>query len=181
MLQKASSDLFIFVYPRSFVPKEIRDKYYNYLNRLPNPIEDIGDFLSHTVQSIEFPSVSQDPKIQNQRGIDTSFRDTTPYQQQVERNFTITMQNVDGYLNYWIMMDLFYHYYDFQNSQRFINPFDIYLMDSDGNVVARVTMKQILFTSLSTLELSYANNVADFKTFDCQFVCNQIDLTLAYD
>lgn len=182
MIHAARNNLFIFNFPLKFIPEEIQQKYYNYVNRMPNAIDNVGDFVNATIQGVTFPVFSQEPVTQNQKGIDTSYRSSLPWQQNTTKDFEVTFQLVDGYLNYWILKDVFDHYYQFTDKvDFFIDPFTVYLLDSEGNYMSDIILKQIVFTGLSQLELSHADNIQEFKTFTCTFTFNQQDLRLPFD
>jgi hypothetical protein len=174
--------------PRPFIPKHIKQKYQSYLKRLPTPIADISDLINHTIQSVTVPSVSYDPIVQQQtkenprdpkaRGFSRSFRSTVSDKELVDKTFSITFKMVDGYLNYWIMQEVFWHYYDFRNDNTYTYNIPIRILDADGIVMFSSQYSGVLFTGLGELELSYANNIREFKSFDCNFTYQTFDTSL---
>ena len=43
------------------------------------------------------------------------------------------------------------------------------------------TYKEILFTGLGEFELSFANDIREYKTFECTFVYNRFETSLDID
>lgn len=174
MILNARNDLFTFNFPRTFVPDKIRDKYKPYLNRIPgNLIEDPLDFLNYSIQSVTLPGISYNPvEMVKKIGGTNVFRDAIPYQELFDE-FTVTMQLLDGFINYWMMFDLFNYYYAFENPNPYLpDSFVIRMIDSEGNAIVQIKTERVLFVELSSLELSYANNSPEFSTFDATFKFN---------
>lgn len=174
MILNARNNLFTFNFPRTLIPDTISNKYKTYLNRIPgNLIEEPIDYLNYSIQSVNLPGISYNPTEQSKKTGGTNvFRDVIPYTELFDE-FTITMQLLDGYINYWLMFDLFNYYYSFNNPNPYLpDVFVIRTLDSEGHVIAQIKTDRVLFTELSSLELSYANNSPDFSTFDATFKFN---------
>tara|TARA_B100000519_G_C14202648_1_gene418677 strand:- start:236 stop:1090 length:855 start_codon:yes stop_codon:yes gene_type:complete len=177
MLLNARNNLFSFNFPRNFVPADIAQKYKPYLNRIPgNVIEEPVDFINYTIQGCNFPSVSQSP-------VETMARGSTRFHRSVkpgvvdDKTFTITMQLVDGYVNYWIMRDLFTRYYDHKETrEHFLEDLALNITDSEGNVIVTVLMMYPIMLGVGELSMSFASNVAEFTTFDVAFQYNRLKL-----
>lgn len=92
------------------------------------------------------------------------------------RDISITFKLYEGYINYWIMHDIFRHYYDLDNKNKFLPDFNISFLDHTGFEFINVNLHQIIFTSLSSLELDYSSNSPDFSTFNCNFRYNYIKI-----
>ena len=62
MILNSRNNLFNFKFPRTFIPKEVADKYRQYLNRMPgNLITEPIDFVNYSIQGVNLPGVSFDP------------------------------------------------------------------------------------------------------------------------
>jgi len=177
MLLNARNNLFSFQFPRNFVPSDISEKYKPYLNRIPgNVIEEPVDFINYTIQGCNFPSVSQDPIETNARGSSRFHRAVKPGTTD-DKTFTVTFQLVDGYINYWMMRDLFKHYYSHTKTpEHFIQDLALSITDSEGNVIVNVTMMYPIILGVGELSMSFASNVAEFTTFDIAFQYNVLKL-----
>ena len=66
MMLNSRNNLYNFKFPKTFIPKEVADKYKPYLNRMPgNIIEEPIDFINYTIQGISMPGISFTPAEQN--------------------------------------------------------------------------------------------------------------------
>lgn len=177
MLLNARNNLFSFNFPRNFVPAELAEKYKPYLNRIPgNVIEEPVDFINYTIQGCNFPSVSQET-------METMARGATRYHRGVkasvvdDKTFTVTFQLVDGYINYWMLRDIFTTYYSHtETKEHFLEDLSLNITDSEGNVIVTVLMMYPIMLGVSELSMSFASNVAEFTTFDISFQYNVLKL-----
>jgi hypothetical protein len=182
MIHSAKNDLFICNLPLNFIPLEIQNKYYDYINRLPNPIKNVNDFVSATIQGINLPVPFQmEEPSQNQKGIETSFRSSAPWQALPEKTFSITFKLVEGYVNWFILKETFEWFYDFKNRSKFHLDLIVYTTDFEGNIIMQVIFKQVLIKSIGNLTLNYSDNLQQFKTFDLECKYNQIETNLVFD
>ncbi len=183
MLLNARDNQFQFGFPRTFIPKEVADKYRKYLNRIPgNLIEEPIDFINYTIQSINFPGMGFDPVQQAQYpGRQILFRASSPVQELFQKELTVTFQLVDGYINYWILLDTLTYYYNFSTEQPYAEALNLRMLDSEGNSLVTATMKKTLIKSISDLQMSFASNVAEFKTFDLSISYNELEVRVELD
>lgn len=183
MILNARDNLFQFNFPRAFVPKEISDKYKPYLNRIPgNVIEEPVDFINYTLQSINIPGMGFDSVVQQRKtGREFEFRSSVPEQELFQKELTMTFQSVDGYINYWMLLEILKFYYSFDNKAPFICDFNVRMTDNEGNALVTARMKRVLMKSISDLQFSFASNVAEFKTFDVVFGYNELEVIIELD
>lgn len=178
MILNSRSNLFNFKFPKNFIPKEVADKYKPYLNRMPgNIIEEPIDFINYTIQGINIPGVSFTPSEQNFNDGTTKFtRGYIPIQNLVNRELTIKMQLLDGFINYWILTDTLLYHYNKDNTKPFIDDLKLQLLDAEGIHVMSVVFEKPIMNSISELDLNMAENVADFSTIDISFFYNKFNL-----
>jgi hypothetical protein len=183
MLLDARNNLFQFSFPRNFIPKEISDKYKPYLNRMPgNVIEEPIDFINYTIQSINLPGMGFEPVTQAQYpGRNIVWRNTLPTQELFQKEFTVTFQLVDGYINYWILLDTLNYYYRFSNGQKFIEDLNVRMTDSEGNILVTARIKRPLIKNIGDLSMSFASNVAEFSTFELSIGYNELEVIIELD
>ena len=55
------------------------------------------------------------------------------------------------------------------------------ILDSEGNALVTATLKKPLIKSLSDLDMSFASNVAEFKTFDLSIAYNEFEVRIELD
>lgn len=94
----------------------------------------------------------------------------------IDHSFNITFKTYEGYINYWIMFDLFREYYAFDNKQAFLPDINITFLDHIGFELLNINFNEIIFTSLSELELNYSSNTAEFRSFTAGFKYNFISV-----
>jgi hypothetical protein len=183
MLLNARDNLFQFGFPRTFIPKEVGDKYKQYLNRIPgNLIEEPIDFINYTIQSINLPGMGYDPIQQAQfPGRNYLYRSSVPVQELFQKEMTVTFQLVDGYINYWILLDTLTYYYNFSTEAPFVPDMNLRILDSEGNGLVTATIKKPLIKTISDLQMSFASNVAEFKTFDLSIAYNEFEVRVELD
>lgn len=183
MILNGTENLFEFHFPKRFMPKEISDKYRGYLNRIPgNILENPLDFINYTIQSINLPGMGYDAIEQQQKpGRKIQYRSTVPTQELFDKELTVTFQLVDGYINYWMMMDILNYYYAFDTKQHFLDDLNIRMLDSEGHSIVTARIMSPIIKNISELSMSFASNVADFTTFDITIGYNALEILIELD
>jgi hypothetical protein len=182
MLISAKNNQFRFSFPRNFIPKEIADKYKSYFTKIPGSlIKDPIDFFNYGIQSINLPGPSFTPVEQNDNpGSTRNFRSSLPTTELFDRNMTVTMQAYDGWINYWMAVEIFQHYYSSKTSKKQYIPegVGIQMIDSEGYTLVTVQLKDMLMTGISSLDLNFSSNTIEFQTFDINFVYNDLNIAV---
>ena len=81
------------------------------------------------------------------------------------------MQLLDGFINYWIMMDTLLWYYARSTKQAYIiDPLCLRILDAEGASVAYMEFTDCIMNSINELNLNFAENVASFNTFEVTFL-----------
>lgn len=183
MVLNSRNNLFNFRFPRTFIPKEVADKYRKYLNRMPgNIITEPIDFINYSIQGVQLPGINFDPISQAPNdGTITYHRGAIPIQNTIERQFTVEMQLLDGYINYWIMQDTLLYYYSRAKKEPFINDLKLQILDAEGIHIMSAVFEKPILNSISDLELNMSSNIADFNTFSLNFFYNKFNLILEID
>ena len=183
MILDSRNNSFDFRFPRKFIPQEIVDKYKPYLNKIPgNLFEDPIDFINYGIQSINLPGITFDPVSQaDNDGTVRYFRGKVPIQNTIERQFTVTMQLIDGYINYWMMTDILLYYYAPTTKQKHITDLKLGILDAEDLVLANITFEKPILNQISELNLNMAENVAEFNTFDLNFYYNKFHIKIDVD
>lgn len=183
MILQNRNDLFKVEIPRIFVPKAIKERYAPYLFRMPTPVTDVSDIINYSIQSISMPNFNFQPIEQvkpgyyeQAKGTTRRFRQALSPEMLIDRNFTITFQLLDGNVNYWIMLETFFHYYDFETKEPYTFNIPISIYDAEGNRMYSATFKDCLFTGLNQFTLSYSELTPEFRTFEATFAFNEIQI-----
>ena len=180
MILNSRNNLYDFRFPRKFIPDEVSDKYRAYLNRIPGALlADPIDYINYSIQGINIPGISFDPTTQADNDGTTRYhRGAIPIQNTITREFTVTMQLLDGFINYWIMMDTLLYYYARSTKEPYTQPLTLRVLDAEGASVAYMEFQKPIMNSINELSLNMAQNVAEFNTFEVTFFYNKLDLRL---
>ena len=183
MILNSRNNSYDFRFPRNFIPEEVVEKYKKYLNRVPGGLlAEPVDFVNYSIQGVNIPGITFDPVTQADNDGTTRYhRGAVPIQNTIAREFTVTFQLLDGFINYWIMMDTLLYYYARSTEQPYIEPFTLRILDAEGASVAFMKFEKIILNSINELNLNMAENVADFSTFECNFFYNKMSLDLEID
>jgi hypothetical protein len=183
MILNSRNNLFNFKFPKTFIPKEVSDKYRKYLDRMPgNLISDPIDFINYSVQGVGLPGIEFDPIEQSPNdGTTTYHRGAVPIQNTIERQFTIEMQLLDGFINYWIMQDTLLYYYSRGVKKPFLDDLKLQILDAEGIHVMSAVFEKPIMNSITELELNMSTNIAEFNTFSLNFYYNKFNLKLEID
>lgn len=183
MILSSRNNLFNFKFPRKFIPSEVAEKYKKYLNRMPgNLMTEPIDFINYSIQGVSIPGISFTPIEQTPNdGTITYHRGSVPIQNTIERQFTIEMQLLDGFINYWIMQDTLLYYYSKQQRAPFTEDLKLQILDAEGIHVMSAVFEKPIFNEISELELNMSSNIAEFNTFTLNFYYNKFNLKLEID
>lgn len=180
MFLTGRNNQFRFEFPRTFVPKEIADKYRPYINRMPGSmIKEPIDLLNYTIQSINLPGPSYDPVTQTDfPGNSRSFKSAQPFQQNFDKALNITCKAIDGYLNYWMCIEIFNYYYSLGGNKNLYvpSPIGIQMLDAEGNNIVTAHIDQLIFNAVGALDLNFSSNTVEFQTFELNFTYNILDI-----
>lgn len=183
MILNARDNLFEFNFPRKFIPEKVANKYKPYLNRIPgNIIEEPIDFINYSIQAINLPGFGYNPVEQlKMNGRNAQYRDSKPNTELSQKELIVQFQLVDGYVNYWILLETLKYYYSFNNPDIYLENLNLRITDSEGNSLVTARLKEVLMSNIDDLEMSFSSNVAEFKTFNVTFIYNYLDIIVELD
>ena len=196
-------DLFVFRFPKDFLPKEIEEKYTKILNREKSVIRTAIDYLNESIQGISFPGITdllteqtqyspEHPENKNkQEGLSAKrisiepSRNNVSYSpknilSQIGGEFTVTLRKNQGLYNYFMMYEtIFYKVLkEYANVTKQDDLFEIDILDSTGKVIGRVKLFQPRIDGIDGLEFSYNKLERQVETFDLKFRFNNIDFDI---
>ena len=197
MILGSKNNQFIFKLPKGFIYPEIEEKYNFYLKRLPEPFENITDYVNHTIQSVTFPSVSSDEIEQwtgRQTSVDNSagsrrgitknpqyWRQSLDFERVMPKEFTVNFKLADGYLNYWVLYETYRQYLTVPNTADYFPDLHIMFLDRYGYQLLTSTYKQPIIKSISEVEMNYSSVAMEFKIFSLGFKYNNMDISIKLD
>jgi hypothetical protein len=172
MIPNAKNNNFIITFPKKFFYPDVIEKYEFYIKRLKNPYLSVPDYVNSSIQGITVPGVDLGTVDQVLLDDFVKWKDGFNLEKSLEKTFTISFKQFEGYLNYWIMFDQLQKFYSYDVNNEFFPPMTLSLLDNTGFELVAITFYKIIGTSLSSLELSYASNIPEFQTFDMNFSFN---------
>jgi hypothetical protein len=181
MILSARNNQFKFDFPRNFIPKVIAEKYKPFLNRIPGGlIKEPIDYWNYGIQSLNLPGPSFDPVTQvDYPGNQRAFRSSIPTQQLFDKSLTVTMQAFDGYVNYWMAVEMFDYYYKLSGKHPYLpEGVGVQMLDADGMVFVTVQLKDMFISNIGALDLNFSSNTIEFQTFDIEFSYNILDVVV---
>ena len=191
MILNARFNNFSLIFNKGFVPTEVREKYKNIMKSLFFNFKSIEDFLSWTVQSISMPGFQLETVQQFKKNNYTVYKGGWDQGIYIVKNYEIGFLLVESFVNYFIVRDCIeYHFRLFEEKKRtkeyfddtFLSPIYLLVLDSEGFIKIIYIFREVTFTGISTLNLSFASNVPQYTSFTLSFNCNYVDvITEKYD
>lgn len=170
---------FVFNFPKVWFYEPVVDRWKEYYKRQPLPFETVADFVNVSVQSIVFPGFSMDNVSQTKKhGKQIDWKSSKPINDLYTREITVNFAHVDGYFNYWMLQDNINFFTSFSQEKQYMENLVIRVLDNEGFINSSIILTEVLFVSMSELELSYSSNTPDFKSFSITFSYNYIDIKL---
>jgi hypothetical protein len=182
MILNARNNGFVILFPPDFFGADIKEKYKKYYQSLILPYDTIEDFMSSTIQQVEFPGwdvpiVSQTRTLGKKQG----YKDSTPIEDLFKREFTITFKMSDAFLNYWIFLDNALNFLNFKNNNQTVDPIRLSLLNNEGYLVSSIKFNRPILKGQDGIKLSYSSVTPDFKTFNAKFEYLDFDLSIDFD
>ena len=178
-------DLFYVEFTNKFIPQEIEDFYRPYCKNMPTQVDSPRILVESSMQGITVPSYQYDSVNQmhvdtlNHNGISTNWRSTTNAQENTVKNLSLTFKLLNGYINYWILLDTYFFHYDMANPEPFIGDISLRMLDNQENIMFTRVYKDCIFTGISDFELSYSENIQTFETFTIDLQYSKSETTFA--
>ncbi len=170
MILNSKYNNFVIKFLPDFVPKEIREKYLKFIKRFPIPFDNVLDYLNFTIQTVSWPSLATETVEQNGKTV-LPFKGGKDLFAYFNKEMNVTFKTTEGFLNYFILLEMLINYWSLGNTNDSTYVPDIYLtlLDHSGYHMFTYAFRDVVWTGISELELSYATNVPEYKTFDCSF------------
>ena len=111
-------------------------------------------------------------------GKQIDWKNSKPINDLYTREITVNFAHVDGYFNYWMLQDNINYFTSFSQEKQYMENLVIRVLDNEGFINSSIILTEVLFVSMSELELSYSSNTPDFKSFSITFSYNYIDIKL---
>ncbi len=177
MILNNLSNQFIIRFPRNFFYPEIHERWEPIIKRLKLPYENLEDFMSSAVQSLNFPAIDLNPVEQGQQQFRIAYRPGKELEPLFDKNLTFTFKLSEGFITYWILfeqIEIFTQLYDAKKP--FWEPLYVSFLDHHGFELVAFSFDKIIPTALSQFDISYATTAAEFNTFTLNLRYNRFQI-----
>ena len=182
MFLNSKNNNFILLFPPDFYSKELEDRYKAYYNQMLLPYDKLEDFMSASIQSIDFPGWTMEgPQQIRMYGAKQEFKSSTPIKDLITRKFTVTFKLADAYMNYLVFLDNAIHFLDFKNKQQYFEGFKLCMLNNEGYLVSYMDFKKVLLNGMSDFKLAFSSIGAEFNTWTADFTYMDWDVTVMFD
>ena len=182
MILNVRNNSFVFLFPENFFADEIKEKYTAYYKSLILPYDTINDFMSSTVQQINFPAWSME-LVQQIRplGKQQEYKSSKPIKDLFTREISLTMKITDAYLNYFIFLENALGFLDFSNPKQTLSPMRLLLLNNEGYSISSIIFNKPILKSQTGIKLSYSSVTPEFNTFEIKFQYYDFKLEVDFD
>lgn len=187
-------DLFRFHLPKTFLPKDIEEKYTSLLTKENGTLTTAIDYLNESIQGITMPGISDLTIQQVQHGsnriplegikgrklnVEPSHEITylsagNPLEK-IEKEFKVTFRANQGLLNYFMLYETIF-YYACREYEADCEPvMYIELLNETGTIISRVKYIDVHIDGIEGRDFNYTKIERESDTFDVTFKFNNID------
>ena len=132
--------------------------------------------MSASIQSITFPALTAETVEQTLHEEPVTAKGGKRFERYLDREITISLKSYEGWINYWILFDQMFAYYDLDNKDKYLPDLTLSFLDHTGFEFVAINFQQIVMTGMSELELNYASNTAEFRNFNVTLKYNYIKI-----
>lgn len=170
MILNVRNNSFVFLFPENFFTESVKEKYKTYYQSLILPYDTIDEFMSSTVQQVDFPAWEMRPVEQTRPlGKLQEYKNSKPLKELFTREITLTMKISDAYLNYFIFLENALEFLDFSNKEQTLKPIKLLMLNNEGYSVSSITFNNPILMSQSGIKLSYSSVTPQFNAFSIKF------------
>ena len=183
-------DLFRFELPKTFLPKEVNEKYQKILSRNAGVLVTPIDYLNESIQGVNIPGISDLITEQQQHSHNSSqglgkinvepsrqqsYKGTGNPLDKINKEITITFRFNQGFYNYFMLYETIFWKYCKPTNYPNEDVLYVELMDETGRVSSRVKFFDCVLDGIDGLEFTYSKMERDTGTFNLTFKFNNID------
>jgi hypothetical protein len=176
MILNSKNNNFVVRFPKNFFYPSIVKKYTTYLKRLPIPYESVADYMSASIQAVSFPALTAETVEQTLYEEPVTAKGGKRFERYLTREISMTLKSYEGWINYWILFDQMFAYYDLDSTEKYLPDLTLSFLDHTGFEFVSINFQQIVMKGISELELNYASNTAEFRNFSVSFTYNYISI-----
>lgn len=193
-------DLFRFVLPKDFLPKEVEEKYYKMFQNNAGVLSTPIDYLNESIIGVSFPGISDINIVQDQHGsnyIKPSNNGgkglgkmnvepkheiiyTTPDNplEKIEKEFKVTFRQNQGLYNYFMIYETIFYKICKPHLYPPIDFLHIDILNESGVITSRIKFEDCYMDGIEGLEFEYTKLEREAGQFQVTFKFNNIDFEL---
>ena len=188
-------DLVKFNLPKSFLPKEIEEKYTALLQKDSYTLGSAIEYLNESIQAVTMPGISGLTVMQQQHGSNRikstgigigsrinvepmhEINYLTPGNplEKLEKEFKVTFRKNQGLYNYFMIYETAFYYACKEFRWKPESVMYIEILNEDGTVISKIKFMDVYIEGIEGLEFNYTKVERDADTFDVTFKFNNID------
>lgn len=187
-------DLIRFHLPKSFIPKEVEEKYTSILNKEAYTITSAIDYLNESIQGVNMPGINGLTVTQVQHGSNGIVRqdgingriDVEPSHEltyigadnpleKIDKEFKVTFRANQGLLNYFMLYETAFYYACKEYRWDCEPVMYIEILNEDGTAISMVKFIDVYMEGIEGLDFNYSKIEREANTFDVTFKFNNID------
>lgn len=183
-------DLFNFQFPKTFLPKEINDKYQKILERNAGVLTTPIDYLNESIQGINIPGISDLTIDQTQHSTNSisglgkinvepsrqnTYKSTANPLDKINKEITVTFRFNQGFYNYFMLYETIFWKYCKPIDRPNEDVLYVDLMDETGRITSRIKFFDCVVDGIEGLDFTYSKVERDSGTFNITFKFNNID------
>jgi len=183
MVLNNKAQMFSVWFPQDFFFPEVTEKWEKYIKHSKLPYDNVTDFMNAQIQKITYPEIDIPSTNQQQGQYDIEYTAGKELEPLLSKDFTITFKLTESYYTYWIIFDQVKTYleYDmkFRDKQKvFMDDINLSFLSDAGLSLVNFRYRYIIPKGLGSFELSYAAQLAQYKTFDWRLHYNRMDIDI---
>jgi len=176
MILNNKQNAFTIYFPPNFFYPNVEKKWLPVINRLKLPFESIEDFFNSAIQSVSLPAISLNTVSQQQSQFNIGYRGGKELEPALDKNISVTFKLSEGFISYWILFDQIEEYLLYKEDDVFWPNMFVSFLDLNGIELVVFEFEQLMPTSMSQIDLSYAQTAADFNTFSLSMRYNRFNI-----
>lgn len=188
------SDLFRFVLPKDFIPKDIEEKYFKILGQNNAVVVTPIDYLNESIQGINIPGITDILIAQSQHSSNTINKSDGPRGRlnvepktdityhtsanpldKINKEFTVTFRMNQGLYNYFLLYETIFYHICKPIRKPCIDVLYLDILGETGEILSRLKFMDCFIDGIDGLDFSYNKTTRDSNTFNMNMKFNNID------
>lgn len=173
---------FEFNFPIDFVSDEIEKRYKPYLKAKRKIHSTVRDYLNSTILDISFPGITFNT-ISNEQVLHRKkikWKAVDNIYDLYEKTATLTVQNVDSNINFFILQDILTDKY-LDIDKTYDENINLTVVDENRNALFQIQFRSVIWTNISGTSFGFNKQQMGSNTFTIEFTYNYIDIEWVND